>query len=444
MAAKQQIREIPEKLMFFQPEFIQTTVEKSYMEEYYPIGFNPTNLNDTIRFHVRGTEHWIDFQKSYFDVDCLITGGRPATGGGGAATSWASVTDDTVTLTNNILHCLFDSIKILANDVVISNTENYPVVSYLINAFNYHKEYMESHGRLYLFEKDDCEKMDDPSSIPSKTRKAWGPKVRGVLKIRVPLFLIKSYLISFVNLDIIMNRTQNQDFLFIQQANDTFQLEIKSIILNLRKAKLTSDYVEGVEQMLSKMGETIDYSLRECRVFTKAYAGHGNEIIEDNLFHGVLPDRIFFGFVDSDAFQGDRSKNPFNFKNKNITEVGIYVNGQPHSLNPIGMNFAENTHYKMYYHMLEALQTADPTQGHTINITRDDFKNGFTIFCFDMSADQYGGLNHYSIYNTPANVQLRIKFRQTNNAENITLIIYYELGAKMMIDKTRRVQIISK
>jgi hypothetical protein len=45
---------------------------------------------------------------------------------------------------------------------------------------------------------------------------------------------------------------------------------------------------------------------------------------QPNIFQGALPIRI--GMVDADAFNGTYAKNPFNFKNYNITTMGLTVN----------------------------------------------------------------------------------------------------------------------
>ena len=196
--------------------------------------------------------------------------------------------------------------------------------------------------------------------------------------------------------------------------------------------------------MLSKQEERITYPLRDVRVFTKTYSGYGTELIEDNLFHGVLPDRVIFGIVDNDAFNGSKTKNPFNFKHKSISEVALIVNGMPYPNNPITMDFNNDNYHNIYHLMLESLQCAAPANGNALCVSKKDFKNGFALFSFDMSADQYGGMNHMSLYNTPANVQLRLKFAASNAADIITLIVYYEIASRMVVDASRRVQVFNK
>jgi hypothetical protein len=49
---------------------------------------------------------------------------------------------------------------------------------------------------------------------------------------------------------------------------------------------------------------------------------------QPNIFQGTLPIRIVIGMVDADAFNGTYANNPFNFKNYNITTMGLTVNGE--------------------------------------------------------------------------------------------------------------------
>jgi hypothetical protein len=49
---------------------------------------------------------------------------------------------------------------------------------------------------------------------------------------------------------------------------------------------------------------------------------------QPNMFQGGLPNRIVIGMVGADAFNGTYTKNPFNFKNYDITTLGLTVNGE--------------------------------------------------------------------------------------------------------------------
>jgi hypothetical protein len=177
---------------------------------------------------------------------------------------------------------------------------------------------------------------------------------------------------------------------------------------------------------------------------TKTYPGYGTDLIEDNLFHGVVPNRVIVGIVDNDAFSGAKAKNPFNFVHKGITEIGLTVNSVPTPYNIVTMDFADANYARIYHLMLDSMQgISDITNSNAIDITLDEFGGGYTLFSFDLSPDQHGNMNE-QMFNQPANVQLKMKFAQGQSAECITLVIYYELFSRLVIDKQRRVHLFER
>jgi hypothetical protein len=363
-----------------------------------------------------------------------------------AATDASSTTK--LRIVNNFFPSLFSSIKIsLNNSTTTFNNENYNYLSYMQNLLNYTYDAQLIHGSLFTWSKDTAGKMEDVTDDKTGAykRKGWihGNKIRGCMKLNSPLFLMKPYLLPFLNLNILMNRIPNHAFLFLAPAASDFQFRIDKISLKIRKIKTVTSFTTSIEHMLHKMGEPITYPLTNATVFTKTYSGYGTEIIEENLFHGILPDRVIFGFVDNDAYTGTLDKNPYHFKNKGILEVGLKVNGVHFPHQPITMNFNTNDYHDAYYQFLQSLKSITP-MGNSVFITPAEYKSGYTLFSFDMSSDQRGGLNHLSLYNEPANVQLHIKFAASSSTDIITLIVYYETSSRILVDSSRQVQVYSK
>jgi hypothetical protein len=48
----------------------------------------------------------------------------------------------------------------------------------------------------------------------------------------------------------------------------------------------------------------------------------------DNVSSGILPKRIIFGMVEATAAQGSYSRNPFNFKNFDLSQISVTVDNQ--------------------------------------------------------------------------------------------------------------------
>jgi hypothetical protein len=75
---------------------------------------------------------------------------------------------------------------------------------------------------------------------------------------------------------------------------------------------------------------------------------------QPNIFQGALPNRIVIGMVDADAFNGTYTKNPFNFKNYDITTVGLPVNGQNLPGKSLQLKFGAESNYISAFQTLYA------------------------------------------------------------------------------------------
>jgi hypothetical protein len=66
---------------------------------------------------------------------------------------------------------------------------------------------------------------------------------------------------------------------------------------------------------------------------------------QPNIFQGALPNRIMIGMVNTDAFNGTYTKNPFNFKNYDITTMGLTVSGENLPGKPLQLKFGAESDY---------------------------------------------------------------------------------------------------
>lgn len=462
-ASPNQVLAVSPRLDFFQPNITDSSVDGSHQEEYSPIGYNPENTSDPIKFHIRGTEHWIDWSKSQLYLKGTIIG---VVGNDPATAKKATEVAQDFALTNNFLHNVFSSHEVRVNNTPISSAnDNYPYSAYIQSLFNHSLQSEYSLGALSIWHTDEPGKMNafsahkygtgnDAAKIATHgnlgaiTRfkhitNGDKPTVEGVIQLFSPLFQLDTNLSSFANIDITLNRNVQPAFKFMYKDETCpFQFRIDTIKLKIRKVKLQASIVEGIERMMDKESEPLTYKLLDSRVFTKTYAGYGTEIIEDNLFHGIVPNRIVFGFVDNDAYTGKFVKNPFKFEHLFIQEVSVMLNGQHYPLPPLHMDFEKGQTAEAFYLMMDSLQSIKSAAPPII--THEMFKNGYTLFSFDMSADQHGAKNHYQISNQPANIRLHVRFKQGDAAKNVTLVIYYEVNSLLSINKTRQVTVYSK
>jgi hypothetical protein len=139
--------------------------------------------------------------------------------------------------------------------------------------------------------------------------------------------------------------------------------------------------------------------------------------------------------VDADAFNGTYAKNPFNFKNYNITTMGLTVNGESLPGKPLQLRFDGGRDY------ISALQTLYAgthkmfeNQGNGID--RAEYASGYTLFVFDLTPDLCFGDHAQPIRN--GNVSIECQFGGAlENAINI--LVLGEFQSLIEIDANRNV-----
>jgi len=130
---------------------------------------------------------------------------------------------------------------------------------------------------------------------------------------------------------------------------------------------------------------TTKYPIRRvvCKTFT--VPANFMDVSHEKLFSGQLPTRIVVGLVRNDAFNGDCSRNSFNFQHFNVSEMSLYLNGQQSGKKPMELNY-NNRHYIRAYNTLFS-GTGKICKDEGIGINRSDYMNGYALYAFDLTAD---------------------------------------------------------
>ena len=77
----------------------------------------------------------------------------------------------------------------------------------------------------------------------------------------------------------------------------------------------------------------------DCKVLS--IPGGFSSFTPDNLFLGHIPKRLVCVMVDTEAYNGTYGSNPYNFKHHNLTQVGVYVDGEQIPQKPLFLKFSE-------------------------------------------------------------------------------------------------------
>ncbi|XP_032228215.2 uncharacterized protein F54H12.2-like [Nematostella vectensis] len=124
------------------------------------------------------------------------------------------------------------------------------------------------------------------------------------------------------------------------------------------------------------------YPLTTAVVNTEQIESGKRSILFRNLFNGLVPKGMIFGIVQDAAYNGSYTKNPFNFQMPQLSSIGVKVDGNEtpiSSLKNVGGEAID------LYHLLFD-NVCGPYRGRGLNISREEFKNGYALFPFDFTA----------------------------------------------------------
>ena len=129
--------------------------------------------------------------------------------------------------------------------------------------------------------------------------------------------------------------------------------------------------------------------------------------------------RVFVAITENASFTGSYTKNPFLFKHNHLTSIAAYVNHKSIPANPIVLNFQNSDFMAGYRSIFTTTGKINRDEG--IEITRNEYKDGFNLLIFELSpALCVGG---HQEYKRSGNLRLSLQFGQP--LETSTAIILY-------------------
>ena len=202
---------------------------------------------------------------------------------------------------------------------------------------SYGKEAKTSQLSMSLFYKDTPGKMDAINPVSEYAEAKLGLKapyaftknsntVDMMGPIHSDLFFQERLLLNGVNLRIRLNRTKNDFCLVSSAVNPQFKVIITQAILYVRKVKVAPTISLGHGAALRQA--TAKYPIRriECKVLSIPRGFP--TFTPDSIFLGQIPKRIVLELVDTEAYNRCYGTNPFDLKHHNLTQVGVYVDGE--------------------------------------------------------------------------------------------------------------------
>jgi len=406
-----------EELLSFQvPEHKLISQKKQYVE------FRPTAQlgSGPVVFNIpASTSQFLDLQSAKLYLKLKIT----------RANGDALGKDDTVAAVNYFLHSIWSQIDVYFNQTLVSSTASYGYKALLDALFLQDKEVSESYLQMAGFYKDTAAFMQ---TMALEARGNLGYTNRLLLfakgtvevegRLAIDIFQQSKPLLNGVQVEIKMY-PQNQDFIICSQQADGFKLTVEEACLKICKLTPAPSLLLAYSELLTNHPAV--YTFHKAEVKTCELQAGILYFTQESLFQTDVPSNVICGFVDADAYHGEKTKNPFDFENLELSSLGLYLDEESFPGKPLRLNYEENL-------FLEGYSTLFDNSGRgAALISRDDYKKGYSLYRFQLA-------DEVPPFRSRANVKLSGTFAKPL-PHNTVLIVYSLFPSMLEIDSSRNV-----
>lgn len=346
---------------------------------------------------------------------------------------------------NLTLHSLFNNIDVELCGKTISDPNGmYMYRAYIESLLTFSKDYQETQLQSAIWHKDTPGQMDDwrrgqPGLNEGfKKRVAMFSESKDVEMIGRPhcdLFNIGLAIPSRCNIKLRLH--PNKDKFIIKSvapAGDAqqvlYQFKILEAKFMVTTEEISTELAARIEQGL--MIQNIHIPMKRVTMKTLTIPTGQRTILHDNIYLGQIPERIVLCLVSDAAMSGGYQLNPYNFKHFSLNYLALYVNGEMVPSRPFQPDFGNNLYIRDYLSLFDGTRTMFTDR--TIDISRDDYGKGFTIWIFDLSPDH--GCGECASPPRNGNVRVELKFSAATT-ETVNVLCYAEFRTFVEIDKYR-------
>ena len=393
-------------------ELFSVPPTQTAIDSYYEVEFRPSATLDgstTYDFNIPGSDDYTDLSETMIH----IVGQIKKDGVDLTATDGASVC-------TGFANALFEQIQFYLNGVNIAPSNNLHHYQCFLEDFLFKHPSEVDHGSLMI---------DSSITLNAITKK----KFDLFFPLHVSLTQQNTLLISGV--PIVIRLKRNPEYFGIIGGSKQYSLKIHDISIHLRRVKLFPDVQVAIEEGLKKSPCNYFTTRNEVRHFI---INSGQTMARfENLFNGVLPRRLFVGFVKAEAFAGDGVYSPFYFSDFEINYIVTHVNGvQVPSI-------AYTPDFKSAKYMREFVSLfrySNQHQAHPqIQACYLKFPSDHTLFCFDYSPDSSIGAETGTLSLVKRGiVRLEVKF-SSPLPSNCNMIVFAQFDSIIQIDQYRNV-----
>lgn len=405
----------------------QTSQEKNVYVPHYPI--SSLNNDGPIEFDIKPSPMYTDLGDTRLYLRCKIV--NSATG--------VDVANGTgATVCNMFLHAFIQRLEVYVGNTLISQSAGfYSWKSAIETLLNFGSDAKGSQLESIMYYKDNyaaASAQDNPGmqarlkvTNASKAFEVFGPLHEG-------LFFQDKYLLNNVGMRVKITRNPAAFYMLDSTAHGC-HVEVMEAVLWVRRVQV-SPSIELAHSRALMGGKNALYSIHRSEVEVMSVAAIQQTISKDNLFMSKLPNKLVIGLVGNTNFNGDRQRHPFFFQHFNVSNLEVSIDGENVCGTPMLMDFTDQKYMRAYHGLFHALNKSYCDSG--LDITYEDFRKGYALFCFDLTADGCGNTSQHLELGRHGNLRFKMHLNQPLG-ETISVIIYGEFESVLEITNTREV-----
>ena len=414
-------------LCLFDKPPVQTDFLSNYRKQYFPL--NTLDTEGPIEFRIEGNANeYIDAN----DIQVYVRGKVEKADGKAFDT-----TKEKVGLTNLPIASFFRDVALhLGTKQIEGGQMNYPYQAYFPTVMQFSPSAQKSHMLTQGWYKDTAGKMDTDAGNKGYDKRAELMEGGKEFELVGPVFLNfcrqSQFLLSEV--DMIMKFLPSEpEFACFSSTDTKVKVKFEDVRLDVHRYQVNPSVIIGHNHGLKRQNAL--YPMQHAEVQTYTIPAGNQSYNKDHIFPDQAPKLLFVAMVENEAYNGSYKKNPYNFQHFGLNKIALFKEGRSVPGLPFEPDFKTGRYLRDYMNTMNVMKysNSDETNG----LTPYEFANGYTIYAFDLTADNEAGAEHRQVIKSH-DLRLELAF-QAALKQSINVVLYCVYDSAIEITELRDV-----
>ena len=357
--------------------------------------------------------------------------------------SLSNLNGEYVSPVNNVFNSLWASVNTKLNGCEISDPSSkwYAYKAYFENHLSYSSSSKNNILSFKGYVSDTADKFDDVGNSTNNTASQNDGFVKRMemfkesqwvyfcVNLHIDITTLRKFIPPGIKIEIDFERNPDSFCLLSDKAVGNYAIELDDLRLKVDRVIPGDGIMNYYRSSLDKKIQPrlpIDRSLLKTYTVTKGTS----DLSEYNIITGKhLPEQVIVAIVDEDAHRGVIGKNPFHFRNYDLSEASLVVNGVHEPQEMYKLNETVGDKVDMYANFLE--NTGISTDDREFGITMEDYYGGSFMLVWDRTQDRCNRFHRH--ITDSGSISINLKSRQAL-ARTVTVIIYATYSKDLVID----------